>query len=248
VSNLDRYLEVPHHRTRFNNFFLVARGTIEPWVKDLKQLLGLGQYQNRSNRAAVIHLPLVCFADALLTHLRIERTGAQGQRKRDKTADRATAATQYQLRRLVWDDLVAPGFPVIRKRIFWYQLRWLVWDDLVTSLKEKPQDQSVLAELERLRVARSRSKSANLSALAGVKEANLRSVLTDVFRSLASPRRRSALGRRRGRPLSRYAGAPKRPPSGTRYAGGIVTLATSKSRSFVMAPLLTSTLYSALGD
>jgi hypothetical protein len=30
--------------------------TIEPWVKDLQQRLGLGQYQHRPDRAAVIHL------------------------------------------------------------------------------------------------------------------------------------------------------------------------------------------------
>src|SRR5205823_5674812 len=43
---------------------------------------GLGQYQNRSYWAAVTHPHLVCFAYALLTHLRIEQTGAQGQRTR----------------------------------------------------------------------------------------------------------------------------------------------------------------------
>jgi SRSO17 transposase len=104
------------------------RWTIEQWVKDLKQLLGLGQYQNRPYRAAVIHLHLVCFAYALLTHLRITRDGAQGQRKHDTAADRSTAAAQEQLRRLVWDDLVA-------------------------SLKEKYHDASLIAELEQLRVA-----------------------------------------------------------------------------------------------
>lgn len=104
------------------------RWTIEPWVKDLKQLLGLGQDQNRSYRAAVIPRPLVCVAYALLTHLRLERLGAQGQRQRAMAADRSTAVTQDQLRRLVWDDVMA-------------------------SLKEKHHDASVLAELERLRVA-----------------------------------------------------------------------------------------------
>ena len=60
--------------------------------------------------------------------LHIERLGAQGQGKRDKAADRSTAAAQDQL-------------------------RWLVRDGLVTSLKEKYQDESVLADLEQLRVA-----------------------------------------------------------------------------------------------
>jgi Sigma-54 interaction domain len=63
------------------------RWTIAHWLKDVKQLRGLGQSQNRSYRAAVIHLHLVCFASALLTHLRLEQTGAQGQRKRDKAAN-----------------------------------------------------------------------------------------------------------------------------------------------------------------
>jgi SRSO17 transposase len=104
------------------------RWTIEQWLKDLKQLLGLGHYQNRPYRAAVIHLHLVCFAYALLTHLRIERTGVQGQRTRDKAAHLSTAAAQNQLRSLIWEDLI-------------------------TYLKEKHHGQSVIEELERLRVA-----------------------------------------------------------------------------------------------
>jgi hypothetical protein len=97
-------------------------------VKDVKQLLGLGQYQNRSYGAAVIHLHLVCFAYALLTHLRIVRTGAQGHRTRKKAADLSTATAQDQLRSLLWQDLI-------------------------TYLKEECQGQPVIQELERLRVA-----------------------------------------------------------------------------------------------
>lgn len=104
------------------------RWTIEQWVKDVKQLLGLGQYQNRSYGAAVIHLHLVCFAYALLTHLRIERTGAHGHRTPDKAADLSTAAAQDQLRSLLWEDLI-------------------------TYLKEGSHDQPIIEELERLRVA-----------------------------------------------------------------------------------------------
>jgi SRSO17 transposase len=104
------------------------RWTIEQWVKDVKQLLGLGQYQNRSYGAAVIHLHLVCFAYALLTHLRLARTGAQGHRTPDKAADRSTAAAQDQLRRLRWEDLI-------------------------TYLKEESHDQPIIEELARLRVA-----------------------------------------------------------------------------------------------
>jgi SRSO17 transposase len=104
------------------------RWTIEQWVKDVKQLLGLGQYQNRSYGAAVIHLHLVCFAYALLTHLRLERTGAHGHRTPDKAADLSTAAAQDQLRSLLWEDLI-------------------------TYLKEGSHDQPIIEELERLRVA-----------------------------------------------------------------------------------------------
>jgi SRSO17 transposase len=104
------------------------RWEIEQWLKDAKQLLGLGQYQHRSYWAAVTHLHLGCFAYALLTPLRIERHGAQGQRRPDKAADRSTAAAQDQLRGLIWDDMVA-------------------------CLKEECDETSVLAELERLRVA-----------------------------------------------------------------------------------------------
>jgi SRSO17 transposase len=104
------------------------RWTIEQWLKDVKQLLGLGQYQNRSYGAAVIHLHLVCFAYALLTHLRIQRTGAQGHRTHNKAADLSTAAAQDQLRSLLWDDLL-------------------------TYLKEECPDQPAIEELQRLRVA-----------------------------------------------------------------------------------------------
>jgi SRSO17 transposase len=104
------------------------RWSIEPWIKDLKQLLGLGHYQNRSYRAAVTHLPLVCVAYALLTHLRIERYGAQGQQTHHKAADLSTAAAQDHL-------------------------RGLIWDDLMVYLKEKNHDASLIADLQRLRVA-----------------------------------------------------------------------------------------------
>jgi Transposase DDE domain len=104
------------------------RWRIEPFVKDAKQLLGLGQYQNRPYWAAVIHLHLVCFAYALLTHLRIERPGAQGQWTRKRAAEGSTAAAQDQLRTLLWEDLL-------------------------TYLQENHHGQSVIEELERLRVA-----------------------------------------------------------------------------------------------
>ncbi len=108
--------------------FVICDCTIEQFFKDTKQLLGLGHYQNRPYRAAVTHLHLVCFAYALLTHLRMRRNGAQGQRTRKKATDWSMAAAQDQLRGLIWDDLVA-------------------------RLKDKHDDASVLTELERLRVA-----------------------------------------------------------------------------------------------
>jgi SRSO17 transposase len=104
------------------------RWTIEQFVKDAKQLLGLGQYQNGSHRAAVIHLHLVCFAYALLTHLRMQQAGAQGQRTREKAGGTSVATAQEALRALVWDDFVA-------------------------DLKERYHGEAVIAELERLRVA-----------------------------------------------------------------------------------------------
>lgn len=104
------------------------RWEIAPWLQDTKQLLGLGHYQNRAYRAAVIHLPLVCFAYALLPHRRIARDGAQGQRTRKQAADLSTAAAPDQLRGVVWKDWMA-------------------------DLKEQCPEQSILAELERLRVA-----------------------------------------------------------------------------------------------
>jgi SRSO17 transposase len=104
------------------------RWGIEPFVKDTKPRLGLGHDQNRPYWAAVTHRHLVCFADALLTHLRIHATGAQGHRTRNKAAALSTAAAQDQL-------------------------RGLLWEDLITDLKENRHDQPVLDELERLRVA-----------------------------------------------------------------------------------------------
>jgi hypothetical protein len=108
--------------------FVICDCTIEPWLKDVKRLLGLGQYQHRSYWAAVTHLHLVCFASALLTHLRIERKGAQGERTRDKAAGMSVATAQDTL-------------------------RGLIWEDLINYLKEQGHEKSILTELERLRVA-----------------------------------------------------------------------------------------------
>ena len=79
------------------------RWSIEVFFKDGKQLLGLGQYQNLSYKAAVTHLHLVCFAYALLTHIAIGREGAQGKKK--STARLSTGDLQNEVRRIVWNDL-----------------------------------------------------------------------------------------------------------------------------------------------
>jgi len=102
------------------------RWSIEVFFKDAKQLLGLGQYQNRSYRAAVTHLHLVSFAYALLTHLAIDRAGAQGQRKR--AVRPSTGDLQNELRRIVWEDLAK-------------------------YLRQLPDGNSVVKELSRLLVA-----------------------------------------------------------------------------------------------
>jgi SRSO17 transposase len=104
------------------------RWAVAQGFKDRKPRLGLGHYQNRPDRAAVTHRHLVCFASALLTHLRSERHGAQGQQAHHNAADMAVATAQEALRGVLWDDLVA-------------------------YLQEKHRGEAVLAELERLRVA-----------------------------------------------------------------------------------------------
>jgi hypothetical protein len=104
------------------------RWEIAPFFKARKPWLELGHAQKRPARAAVIHRHLVCFASALLTHRRMARRGAQGQRTRDKAANRSPATAQDQL-------------------------RGLLWEDLVTYLKEQCHEKSALAARERLRVA-----------------------------------------------------------------------------------------------
>lgn len=102
------------------------RWQIEVFFKDAKQLLGLGQYQNRPYQAAVNHLHLVCFAYALLTHLAIEGSDEKGKRK--KTAKKSTGELQNAVRRIAWNELAQ-------------------------SLKELSDGESVVKELERLFIA-----------------------------------------------------------------------------------------------
>jgi hypothetical protein len=105
-----------------------TRGAVAPCFTDSKPLLGLGHDQHRPYRAAVTPRHLVCFADALLTPLRIERHGAPGHRAHRPAADMSVATAQEALRGVLGDDRVA-------------------------YLTEKHRGEAVLAELERLRVA-----------------------------------------------------------------------------------------------
>ncbi|RLJ01168.1 MAG: hypothetical protein DRP11_04980 [Candidatus Aenigmatarchaeota archaeon] len=81
------------------------RFQVEQFFKDAKQLLGLGQYQNRSYKARVTHPGLVLFAYALLTHLRLYKArGEKGKRKRREVAGMSVIQAQIQLRDLVWKE------------------------------------------------------------------------------------------------------------------------------------------------
>ena len=105
-----------------------ARFFIEVFFKDAKQLLGLGQYQNRSYRAAVTHLHLVCFAYALLTHVAIRSASEKGKRKKLQAVHLSTERYQNDLRRIVWRDLAQ-------------------------HLRERPDAAAILKELDRLLLA-----------------------------------------------------------------------------------------------
>jgi len=102
-----------------------ARWNIEVFFKDAKQLLGLGRYQNRSYKAVVTHLHLVCFAYALLTHIAINGTCEKVKKKKAYTSIKDI---QNILRRIVWNDTTK-------------------------YLKELPNQNSVFKELSRLLVA-----------------------------------------------------------------------------------------------
>ena len=78
------------------------RWNIEVFFKDAKQLLGLGRYQNRSYKAAVTHLHLVCFAYALLTHIAINGTCEKVNKK--NKAHTSVKDLQNILRRIIWND------------------------------------------------------------------------------------------------------------------------------------------------
>jgi hypothetical protein len=102
------------------------RWNIELFFKDSKQLLGLGRYQNRSYKAAVTHLHLVCFAYALLTHIAIN--GICEKTKKNEKAYGSMKNLQNILRRIIWEDTAQ-------------------------YLKELPNENSVFKELSRLLVA-----------------------------------------------------------------------------------------------
>jgi SRSO17 transposase len=103
-----------------------VRWHIEVFFKDTKQLLGLGQYQNRSYKAAVTHLHLVCFAYALLTHIAISGTcEKENKRKKARVSVKNLQNT----------------------------VRHIIWEDTARYLKELPNENSVFKELNRLLVA-----------------------------------------------------------------------------------------------
>ena len=102
------------------------RWNIEVFFKDAKQLLGLGRYRNRSYKAAVTHLHLVCFAYALLTHIAINST-CEKENKRKKA--RVSVRNLQNI------------------------LRIIIWNDTAQYLKELPNQNSVFKELSRLLVA-----------------------------------------------------------------------------------------------
>jgi Transposase DDE domain len=102
------------------------RWNIEVFFKDAKQLLGLGRYQNRSYKAVVTHLHLVCFAYALLTHIAIKGTCEKVNKR--KKAHTSVKDLQNSLRRIVWNDTAQ-------------------------YLKELPNENSVFKELSRLFIA-----------------------------------------------------------------------------------------------
>lgn len=102
------------------------RWNIEVFFKDAKQLLGLGRYQNRSIKAVVTHLHLVCFAYALLTHIAITRKCE----KEKKSNEANTSVRKLQ-------DI----------------LRTITWKDTALHLKELPDGNSVFKELYRLLIA-----------------------------------------------------------------------------------------------
>ena len=84
--------------------FYEKRWSIEVFFKQAKSNLGLGQYQNGSMRAAVIHLHLVCFAYILLTHLHMKKQSAKS--KLIRTDSLSIESLQYDLRNIVWKDTV----------------------------------------------------------------------------------------------------------------------------------------------
>lgn len=102
------------------------RWNIEVFFKDAKQLLGLGRYRNRSYKAAVTHLHLVCFAYALLTHIALNSI-CEKENKKNKAC--------------------------VSMRNLQNILRTIIWNDTAQYLKELPNQNSVFKELSRLLIA-----------------------------------------------------------------------------------------------
>jgi hypothetical protein len=100
----------------------LKRWSIEMFIKDEKQHLGLGDYRVLRYQAVVRHLHLVDCAYACLTHVGIKTYRAQGQNKRKKVLRlEPISKLKDQMRRMVWQENVQDVIkysherPVIRR-------------------------------------------------------------------------------------------------------------------------------------
>jgi len=82
-----------------------ARWAVEVTLKQLKQHLGLGQYQTTIYEGVVHHLHLVCLAHLLLTSLGLQDPGMRDALQRKMMLKLAPLGTrQAHLRALIWHD------------------------------------------------------------------------------------------------------------------------------------------------
>ena len=100
----------------------LKRWSIEMFIKDEKQHLGLGDYRVLRYRAVVRHLHLVDCAYACLTHMGIKAYRAQGQNKSKKVLRlEPISKLKDRMRRIVWQENVQDVIkyshekPVIRR-------------------------------------------------------------------------------------------------------------------------------------
>ena len=85
----------------------LKRWSIEMFIKDEKQHLGLGDYRVRRYRAVVRHLHLVDCAYACLTHVGIRTCCEQGQKKSKKVLQlEPISKLKDRMRQIVWQENV----------------------------------------------------------------------------------------------------------------------------------------------